>query len=328
MARAAEDRLTSWLRRRVGRHGPDLIGDDAAFLPDGTTAVTVDQQIERVHFPEGLSPAVVGRRLVQVNLSDIAAVGGLPTFGFLTVAAQPAFPVRMLLAAVEEELAKHRATLAGGDLASGEHLATSLTLLGMRRPGTRWLRRDTARPGDRLWVGGTVGDSALGRHLLAAGARFEAGHPKLTRRQEVSRRTPAAARRAIRRHLRPKAQLELGQWLATQRRAAAIDISDGLLLDLGRLCSASDVGARIDAKLLPVVSGFPHCAESNDLDPMQLALSGGEDYVLIFALPSGAEPPDDLDATSIGVIEEGSGVEIDGAAFPDRTGWDHFARHS
>lgn len=325
MSLTPEDQLTSWLRRRVASRGADLLGDDAAFLPGTRSAVTVDQQLEGVHFPAGLSPAVIGRRLVAVNLSDVAAIGGRPTYAFLTLAVPPGFPTKALLSAIERELWRHGAHLAGGDLAGSEILSTSLTLMAERRPRSRWVRRDSGKAGDRLWIGGSLGESALGQQLLAAGARFEGGRPRLSSHLAMDSKTSARARRAIRRHLRPEPQLELGAWLARRRRAAAIDVSDGLLLDLGRLCRASGVGAVIDIRRLELDSVFRRCAAVAALDPVELALSGGEDYVLLFALPPGIRPPAALGARAIGTLTSGRGVDVTGSSTPHFSGWDHLS---
>lgn len=325
MSLSPEDQLTSWLRRRVASRGADLLGDDAAFLPGTRSAVTVDQHLEGVHFPAGLSPAVIGRRLVAVNLSDVAAIGGRPTYAFLTAAVPSGFPTKAFLSAVERELWRHGALLAGGDLARSEILSTSLTLMAERRPQSRWVRRDSGRAGDRVWIGGSVGESALGQQLLAAGARFEGGRPRLPSHLVMDSKTSARARRAIRRHLRPVPQLELGAWLARRRRAAAIDISDGLLLDLGRLCRTSGVSAVIDIARLELDSVFRRCAQVAALDPVELALSGGEDYVLLFALPPGIRPPAALGATSIGTLTSGRGVKVTGSSTRKSAGWDHFS---
>jgi thiamine-monophosphate kinase len=321
-----EDQLTGWLRQRVASRGSDLIGDDATFLPGTRLAVTVDQQLEGVHFPKGLSPATIGRRLVAVNLSDAAAVGGKPTLGFLALAAPSGFPIKALLAAVEKELVDHGARLAGGDLAKSSLLGASLTLLAQRCPRSHWLERSAAKAGDRLWIGGTVGESAIGRLLLAQGARYESGRVVLAPSQDVDKRTSIRARRAIRRHLLPQPQLELGSWLAKRRRAAAIDVSDGTLLDLERLCRASGVGALLDAERLPKSERFEECAALVGADPIGLALTGGEDYVLLFTLPEGIRPPASLGARAIGHLRSQCGIEVVGASgSTPRPGWDHFA---
>ena len=298
------------------------MGDDAAFLPGGSMAVTVDQQIQGVHFPEGLTPVTIGRRLVRVNVSDVSAIGGQPSFGFLALAAPPEYPVEELLFSVEDALASHGARLAGGDLAVSDRLTAGLTLLARRQPRGRWLMRSTAAAGDRLWLGGTVGTSALGCVLLQRGATFDGRRVSLP--PTLGTRSAAAARRAVVRHLRPPDQLELGAWLSRRRRVAAIDVSDGLLLDLDRLCRASGVGALVEAARLPLDTGFSACASRIGIDPLDLALTGGEDYVLLFTLPSKIRPPKKFNAIPIGEIRSTPGLDLRGAPIPHRLGWDHF----
>jgi thiamine-monophosphate kinase len=325
---SGEDRLLAWLRRRLERGGHRLLGDDAAFLPAGERwAVSVDQQIEGVHYPIGLDPRVVGRRLVSVCLSDLAACGAQPAYGFLTVALPPDYPARRLLAAVADAGSRFELELAGGDVASTGTTATcALTVLGRRESGGHWLRRGAARAGDTLWLGATVGESALGRYLLQAGARLEGRGVELPAELAQSTRMARAARRAVRRHLEPEPQLELGKQLARRRRVAAIDVSDGLALDLHRLCRESGVGADIDERSLPLPDRLASWARRLGHLPLDLALAGGEDYVLLFTLPRGVTEAPTPACRRIGRITAGPGVRLLGA---DNTrtlppsGWDH-----
>jgi thiamine-monophosphate kinase len=133
----------------------------------------------------------------------------------------------------------------------------------------------------------------------------------------------AAARRAVRRHLEPVAQLELGRWLGRRRRAAAIDVSDGLLRDLDRLCRVSGVGATVDASRLPTAPLFAELAGHCGLVASDLALAGGEDYVLLFALPPKVRPSLGFGAFEIGELRSGRGIRVSGAPLPPRPGWDH-----
>src|SRR6185295_17407006 len=135
----------------------------------GEWALTVDSQIEGTHFLAGLDPAVVARRLLAVNVSDLAAVGAVPAYGLLALSAPPGFDHRRFFRALGAQAKRYGIALGGGDLARAPIVVASLTLLGRRR-AARWLRRDTARPGDALWIGGTLGESALGRLLLERGA--------------------------------------------------------------------------------------------------------------------------------------------------------------
>jgi thiamine-monophosphate kinase len=333
-----EDDLLRWLRRRFNL---SLIGDDAAMLPaGGPFVVTVDSQIAGTHFPPGLDPAQVARRLLAVNLSDLAAMGAAPAYAFLALTAPRGFDHRRFFAALLAACVPHRLRLAGGDLSRGpgEGLTATLTLFGTRpRGGTHWLRRAGASAGQRLWLGGTVGESAAGRLLIDRGARLGAGRITLPAGWDDGRGRPrslaAAARRAVRRHLLPVPQLELGWWLARQAPGApgaAIDVSDGLARDLHRLCAASGAGARIDAAALPFAAGFVPLCAALGADALELALGGGEDYVLLFTLPAALAPPRRFGCQAIGTITRGHRVSIasvapfgSGARPLAPSGWDH-----
>lgn len=324
-----EDALIDWLRRTLGPPAAALIGDDAALLRlGGDWAATVDSQVEGTHFPPGLDPAVVARRLLAVNLSDLAAAGAAPAYGLLSLSAPPSFDHRRFLRAFAAACRRAGVVLAGGDLSRATLLVATLTLFGRHRPATRWLRRDLARPGDALWLGGTLGESALGRALLARGARWRDGRVELPRtlaRSLPDARSRAAARRAVRRHLLPTPQLTLSAALVTRRRCACIDVSDGLARDLRRLAHASAVGATLDEPALPLPAALPKLAHALDLDPTPLALGGGEDYVLLFSLPARESPPPGCHR--IGTIEPHPGLllrDAQGALRPlPDLGWDH-----
>ncbi|MDX1384763.1 MAG: thiamine-phosphate kinase [Thermoanaerobaculia bacterium] len=324
---APEDQLVNWLRKRTAVSGRTLIGDDAALLPaGGPWAVTTDQQIEGVHVATGFAPAAWARRLLQVNLSDLAAVGARPRFAFAALAAPGAFDHRSFLGALAAAGRRCGLQLAGGDLATAGRVHATLTLVGDRPRRGRWLERGAARPGDRLWLGGVVGQSALGRFLLAAGARVEGRRIVLPPKVRQPRELAAAARGAVRRHLAPRAQLELGLSLGRRQRCAAIDVSDGLALDLHRLCRASAVGARIHADRLPLSRHARDLAQRLEADALEAALGGGEDYVLLFALPRTSRAP--AGCKRVGEIVAGSGVQLvteDGETPLRPLGWDHLA---
>ncbi len=327
---AGEDQLIGWLRRRLQRLGSDLLGDDAALLEERADwAISVDQQIEGVHFPPGLDPGVAGRRLVSVCLSDLAASGAEPAYGFLTVALPRRYDAKRLLTGVLTACRRYGVTLAGGDTASAPRgVSLTMTVLGRRRPRCRWLRRSHGRPGDGLWLGGPVGESALGRHLLAAGASFDGRSVTLPRRHRAPERWLRYGRRAVRRHLDPRPQLELGGTLARRRRVAAVDISDGLAIDLHRLCRESGVGADLEREAIPVSGGLEYWASALEIDPDQLMLAGGEDYVLLFTLPPRGRPADAA-SRRIGTLTERPGVRLgagDEAVLLPPRGWDHLAK--
>jgi thiamine-monophosphate kinase len=326
-AAGGEDALVDWLRGKLGVEGA-VLGDDAALLdlPAGGWAATVDSQIEGIHFPSGLPPERIGRRLLAVNLSDLAAVGAEPSFALLALAAPPDYPRRPLLAALAGALTAHRTRLVGGDLARSPRLVASLTLVGRLPSGGRWLRRGQARAGDRLWVGGTLGESAAGRQVLAAGARWPEGQEVGLPAQLAASSSADTARRAVIRHLAPEPQLALGRWLGTRDRAAAIDLSDGLARDLHRLVAASGVAAEVDAAALPTPLGLPVLAALLETDPHELVLAGGEDYVLLFTLPEAEVPPAEHGCVAIGRIAAGQGVTlVDGTHRRplEPEGWDH-----
>jgi thiamine-monophosphate kinase len=324
---AGEDLLIDWLRRQAGA---GLIGDDAALLPaGGPFAVTVDHQIAGVHFPAHLEPSALARRLLAVNLSDLAAAGASPAWAFLALAAPRGFDHRRFFRALLAACRAHGLQLAGGDLARHPHeLTAAMTLIGTKGKGARWLRRDGAATGQHVWVGGTVGESAAGRLLIAGGARPAGPRIDLPRVFEGFLSLRPAARRAVRRHLEPRPQLALGRWLGSLSEGAAIDVSDGLARDLHRLCRASGVGAEIDERALPLAGRFGELCQSIAADPLALALGGGEDYVLLFTLAAGIAPPDGFKCRRIGTITQGGAVTLvrDGVRreLPD-LGWDHLA---
>ncbi|HEX4959772.1 MAG TPA: thiamine-phosphate kinase [Thermoanaerobaculia bacterium] len=328
MPRTGEDRLLHWLR---GRLATSLIGDDAAILPPlGEIVVTVDSQIAGVHFPPDLAPADLARRLLAVNLSDLAAMGAIPAYGFLALSTPAGFDHKRLFVSLLAACRRYGVSLAGGDLARhpGGTIAT-LTLIGTKAEGGRWLQRSNAVPGHVLWLGGTVGESAAGRLLIERGARRRGSRVDLPPFCEVfPSPLRAAARRAVRRHLLPEPQLALGRWLSGQAAViAAIDVSDGVARDLHRLCRESGVGVEIAAEALPFAAHFPVLCKGLGADPLALALTGGEDYVLLFTLPPELAPPPELGGKRIGTITRRGTFMVRGGVrkeLPD-AGWDHLA---
>lgn len=338
MRAAGEDRLLSWLRRRLGSGG--LLGDDAAVLPPGWeddrgTVVTVDSQIEGVHFPAGLDPAVLARRVLAVNLSDLAAMGARPAYALLALSTPRSFDHRRFFTALVAACRRHSVTLAGGDLARcPTGVVASLTLLGAPFPGGRLLARGGARPGHGLWVGGTLGESAAGARLVGRGARLEGRRVILPEGlgggRPVPRSVQRAARQAVRRHLSPKPQIELGRRLGELLEGAAMDLSDGLALDLRRLCRESGVGAEVEGDALPTAPGFDALCRLLGEDPTELALGGGEDYVLLFTLPPETAPPAGHPCRRIGTVTRSRALSwrrksrSDGRSEPlPELGWDH-----
>ncbi|MFP3941611.1 MAG: thiamine-phosphate kinase [Thermoanaerobaculia bacterium] len=333
-----EDSLLAWLRERPGT---ELLGDDTAALapPAGRALqVTVDSQIAGVHVPPDLDAAVLARRLLQVNLSDLAAAGAAPGWAVVALATPEGFDHRRFFDALLDACAEEGVRLAGGDLARSPTLVTTLTLVGTRPADRPPPGRGGARPGDALWVGGTLGESGAGQRLVARGARLTrpwtenatapespgVALPQPYRRPES---LAEAARRAVQRHLAPRAQLALGDALAG-RATAAMDLSDGLARDLPRLARESRAGAEVETRALPTPPGFAALCGALEEDPVELALAGGEDYVLLFTLPPDEPPPEDFECHRIGRITEGPDLVLlrDGRPdpWPD-LGWDHLA---
>ncbi len=319
-----EDALVGWLRRTLGPPASELIGDDAAMLRlGGEWALTVDSQIEGTHFLPGLDAAVIARRLLAVNVSDLAAVGAVPAYGLLALSAPPGFDHRRFLRAFAAAAQRFEITIAGGDLARAPVVVATLTLLGRRR-GSHWLRRDIARAGDAVWIGGTLGESALGRRLLDRGAVRRKNRVELPPEVLLDDATKRVARRAVERHLLPEPQLELATKLVRQQRCACIDVSDGLSRDLSRLVTASGVGATVDAEDLPLPANATRLTIALGAHPLELALGGGEDYVLLFTLPNGVEAP--AGCTQIGRIDRREGLRLRRGGKVETLaakGWDH-----
>ena len=297
------------------------IGDDAALLqvPRGSELIlTTDMSIEGVHFTfTHHPPRAVGHRALARSLSDIAAMGGTPRFALLSLAVSPSAHrawLESFFAGFWALARRFNVALIGGDTAVVNGPCTADVIVTGETPRGTALRRSGAKPGDQIFVSGRLGLAALGLRLLLSGSR---SHSALDE----------AARRA---HLFPEPQCALGRFLREQRLASAMmDLSDGLSVDLPRLCKASSVGATLFAERLPTVK------KNNAEDGRQLALHGGEDYQLLFTVPVGraARVPAGVGRTPltcIGEICAGPGVEIvsaSGTRLPVQArGWDHFAR--
>lgn len=273
-----------------GRDGVIVgVGDDGAVLragPGRDLVTVVDTLVAGTHFPADLDPADVGYRAVAVNLSDIAAMAARPRWMTLALTLETADAgwLEAFSAGLYEAAAEHGVALVGGDTTAGECLVVTVQITGDVEPA-RILRRSGARPGDRVFVTGTVGDAAAGLALAADGRRVAALH---------------------RRFARPAARIACGQALGGCA-SAAIDISDGLLGDLGKLAKASGVAAVIDLEALPISAALEDACRAEA--SRRFALTGGDDYELLFTAEAGAVPDcGDLAITEIGVIEAGEGV--------------------
>ena len=324
-----EFRLIDRIRERTAQGREDVrlgIGDDAALVapPAGQEiAIAVDTMVEGVHFPIGTAAADIGWKSLAVNLSDLAAMGASPAWALLalTLPPQPAELLREFIDGYAEGFAQlaqpHRLALIGGDTTRGA-LTISVVVHGFVPPD-KALRRAGARAGDVVLVTGTLGDAAAGLHLLQRGARVEGGDGR--------------AAYLIDRLHRPTPRLAAG--LALRGRASAcIDVSDGLLADLGHICEESGLGAEIETELLPRSPML--MASFDELTVRDFALAGGDDYELCFTVPAAqvADVQTDLarlgcGASRIGRMVEGAGVRVrdeHGQWLETiHRGWDHFA---
>lgn len=274
------------LARKYGHRAPGLvqgIGDDAAVLAAPTSAwwhLTTDLLAEGVHFDlKSASPESVGYRAAMANLSDLAAMGAVPHFLLISLAVPKRLQRRQLddlYAGLMKACRPHRVTLIGGDTsASQTGLFLSITLIGTTKK-QRALFRHGASVGDGIYVTGTLGDSLAGLHLLS--------RDKSRSFPKSAARLPQSVRRfLVDRHLRPTARIAEGQWLNKAGLAtSAIDVSDGLSGDLLHICEESRVGAEIDLDTIPISPACQAYASAARTSPTTLALTGGEDYELLF----------------------------------------------
>lgn len=255
------------------------IGDDCAvFEANASSAVsliTTDTLVQGVHFDLGWHPPdLLGRKAVAVNVSDIAAMGGRPCFALLSLAAPADAGLDLLdpfMHGFLAALAQYGVTLIGGDtVKSDQGLVLSVTVLG-EAARSEVLYRSGARPGDRIWVSGCLGQAAAGLSICQQG---------------VSGRQPDYAE-LVAAHLDPSPEMALGLALARSGLVSAmIDMSDGLASDLAHVCQESGVGALVDAEALPLSSATRLAAAALGLDPLRLAIAGGEDYRLLFTAPA------------------------------------------
>jgi thiamine-monophosphate kinase len=305
---------------RIARYFAPLAGeaglglkDDAAVLappPGRELVLTVDQMLEGVHFLPGDDPALIARKLLRRNLSDLAAMGAAP-LGYLLTTALPAALSEDWLAGFAAGLAQDQQAfglkLLGGDSSSALHeISLTATLLGTVAPGTA-LRRNGARAGDEIWVTGTIGDAVLG--LQARLGQREDPTGFFTRRSLLPE---------------PRVGLALAGLVT-----AAIDVSDGLVQDLAHIAEESGLGAMVEAALVPA---SPEAAALGD-SVLQARLTGGDDYELILAVPPGKGEAlraacGAVPVTQIGVFEPGAGVRVravTGDEIPLKSrGWKHF----
>lgn len=312
------------------------IGDDAAVFnspPARNVVITADLLIEGVDFRmETTRPDLLGHKALAVSLSDIAAMGARPRWALLSIAVTDAVWQSEFLDQFYEgflQLAERLGVkLIGGDLSKTyAKITLDSVVLGECRTGQE-IFRSGARPGDQIYVTGNLGDASAGLRLLERGAHLHTN-------SSTSRRETNSVDHLLLRQLQPEPRVGWGILLGEQQLATSmIDISDGLSSDLNHLCEESGVGAVVEASLLPIDSVVREICGRRALDPLMLALHGGEDYELLFTVAPGnvsrlPKRVDGVSVTRIGEIKDASeGVRIaEGAKVwkLEPGGWEHFS---
>ncbi len=309
----AERAFVAILKERLEAGRPRAridLGDDAAALAwgCGDVVASVDAAVEDVHFQRAwLSLDRIAARAFAAALSDLAAMGSEPR-GALVALGLPSGTTASEVEALADGLARasaaHGCPVVGGNLTRARELSITTTVLGA---GERHLTRGGATAGDGIFVSGVLGACALGLAVLRAGERDRAGEA------------------FVERFASPAPRIALGRALIG-KATSVIDVSDGLLADLGHVLEASGVGAELVLSSLPILEDAERVASLVGESVVELALRGGEDYELLFTLPSGTDTPDGT--TRIGTIVTGCGVVLvsaDGSRAPAAVrGHDHF----
>jgi thiamine-monophosphate kinase len=314
--------------QRGFRGVPIGIGDDGAVLaPNGRAdwVLSCDAFLENVHFLARIHPPdSVGYKSLVRAASDLVAMGATPRYFLLTLAL-PASRTNSWLDDFARGMARAARALGmrliGGDTTQSKSISISITVLG-EIPRGRALTRSGAKPGDLVYVSGKLGRAQLGLDLFLSNFRRWRDHQKL-----------------LRPHLYPNIRVKLGEWLAQNKIASAMmDISDGLSTDLGRLCAASGVGARIEASRIPRVAipaSLSRALKKRKLDSLQMALHGGDDYELLFTVPRRhlrrfRRAPEFSECTAIGEITRGERILLAGddgtVSTLEARGWDSFRK--
>lgn len=289
--------------------GPGVVlgvGDDAAGLRFGGDAVvSTDLMVENVHFKRAWSSAHdIGRKAVAINVSDVESMGAVPTAIVVALAVpkdtDPQW-IRDLSAGIREECERAGVSLVGGDMSRSATVTVCVTALGdlgERRPVTR----AGARPGDVVAVAGRLGWAGAGLAALSRGFRS----PKDVVAQAQCPTVPYGA----------------GVVANDAGATAMMDVSDGLVQDLGHIARASGVAVELESSALEVAEPMERVGAATGKDPLGFVLAGGEDHALVATFPSAADVP--AGWRIVGAVREGEGVTVDGET-PEFAGWDHFA---
>jgi len=289
------------------------IGDDAAVLRDGTgfRLYTTDMMVEGDHFRLGWAdPVQIGRKAMDSNISDIAAMGGFPDFALVSMALTENVEVETvegIYRGMYEVADRYGVEIIGGDTTHGNNMVLNLVVMG-RTDDENLCTRSGAKAGDLVLVTGPLGGSKAGLELLLRGYK-----------------EPAAP---VRKHLDPGCRMDISRSISPFA-SAMIDVSDGLASEVGHICRRSGVGAVVERALIPLHEGCVEAAEKVEGDPYAFALSGGEDFELVFTVPR-----KDLDRVrGYGVVvgrithkKEGMWLKGPDRRTPLGGGFDHFSQ--
>lgn len=292
--------------------GPSVLlgpGDDAAVVtaPDGRVVACTDALVAGRHFRQDwASPVDVGHRAAAANLADIVAMGATPTALLVALCAPPELEVAWLEGLADgivAEASQVGAQVVGGDVTAAPTLAVAVTALG-DLAGRPPVTRAGARPGHLVAMAGRVGYAAAGLAVLSRGFRS----PRLL----------------VEAYRRPQIPYRAGLAAATLGASAMIDVSDGLLADVGHIAEASGVAIDLRREAFALPEPLRNTAEALGVDPYDWILAGGDDHPLVATFPDGTLLPEGW--RPIGEVRTGSGVTVDGKPFPGPGGWDHFRR--
>ena len=259
------------------------IGDDCAIFDtpeDRSWLATTDILVENIHFDRSWHPPhLLGRKSIAVNLSDIAAMGGTPHYALVSIAVSDQLDkdwIEKWSAGAAEILQEYGCTIIGGDTVKGPALTINIVILGSGAKD-RIIRRSTATEGENIYVSGELGSAAAGLEICRAPVLFQST-------------AEDALQPLINKHLNPTPRVLLGQVLAASKMVGAMqDISDGIATDLAHICSQSGVGAELDADLLPGAEILGRVSQIINKEPVDLKISGGEDYELVFTVKKGRD---------------------------------------
>jgi thiamine-monophosphate kinase len=328
-----EDDLILAMRKLLSEDMPGVrlgLGDDAALVEVGghLEVLTTDLLIEGVHFRRHTTSAHdLGYKAMVVNVSDVAAMGGSPRHALVSLGIPPEIDMTWvveLYAGLRDAAGEYAASIVGGDTSRSPTVVIGVALTGEVGHDLA-ITRSGARPGDRVVVTGTLGAAAGGLRLSEA------------ERPDARAIASSAGRELLMAQARPQARVGEGQTLAREGATAMIDVSDGLAIDLFRLCRESGVGAAVTLANVPVSPAVVELAPALGVDPLALALGGGEDYELLATLPAQAvslttellRDRFGTPLTDIGEIREGRELVAVGSDGTERPltpqGWDHFA---